>query len=249
MFEDNIEIIKYCFKEFRGTGMYIAIFLISLIYIFVKSDKKKRIFFVYYSLFIFLITLNPFFNKAVGSIFKKSTYWRVFWMLPLGITIAYAGVKLIGESNKKFERIFVSIGLILTIIISGKLIYNKDNYKQLGNVYKLPDEAVLVAQLLKTDEYEGQKKAYVPETLTPYIRQIDGSINLAYKREPAGYKGHKFVETLAIGDVKKITDLAKETECNYIVMKKEVKINVDFHYFGYEKINETDNYIIYKKTS
>ena len=186
MFEENIEIIKNTFQEFIGSGMYMLLFLIALLYIYMKEDNKKnKAFLLYTSIIILFITLYPIFNKAVGKIFTDSVYWRVFWLLPLGITIAYAGVKFINSEKQKYKQIVATIGLILIVVVSGKLIYNKENYFELGNFYKLPDEDVLVTQLIGADD-EDYKKAIAPESLVAHMRQIDASIDLAYRRDPQG---------------------------------------------------------------
>ena len=245
MFVENIEAIKKCFSEFKGSGMYILLFLLSIIYIYLKDDSKKKTLFVYYPILVFLITLNPLFNKLVGGVFKSSIYWRFFWLLPLGITISYTMVKIINENEKK---VFLTCAFIIVIMISGKLIYNNTNYIKTGNAYKLPDEPVLIAQIIASDE-EEYKKAIVPQTVVPYIRQIDSSIDLAYKRNPEGYKENQYVFALTVGDVGVLAELAKKSESNYIVIGKNVPINIEFYHFGFEKLNETENYIIYKKTS
>ena len=104
MFEENIKIIKQTFLEFQGSGMYIVLFFISMIYIFIKEkDKKIKAFLIYFSIIILLITLNPIFNKLVGKIFTDTVYWRVYWMIPLGVTIAYGAVKFIKNEKKKPE--------------------------------------------------------------------------------------------------------------------------------------------------
>lgn len=244
---ESINIIKNTFLEYKGSGGYITLYLLSLIYLFLKEEnKEKRMFFIYFQALIFLVVFNPIFNKIVGPIFKASVYWRVYWVIPLGITIAYAAVKIITEfENEKLKKVILCVSFIFIIIINGKFIYTKENYQEVGNLYKIPDESVLVAQLIGADD-EEYKKALVPETLVAYIRQIDSSIELAYKREPTGYENHKFVTALTIGNTEWITDLAKENNCNYIVMKKETTLTLDFSYFDFELFNETENYSIYK---
>jgi len=250
MFQESIIIIKGSFSQFKGNGMYMALFFFSMIYIFLKEDdKKKKAFFVYYPLIIFFITLNPIFNKIVGKVFNGSVYWRMFWMLPLGSTIAYASVKIINEGKKQTERILACIGIIVTIILSGSFIYNKANYTPIGNLYKVPDESVRIAQLIGADDLKN-KKAFTSEKLVPYIRQVDASISLAYKREPSGnYSKNKFVQTMYSGNVENITKLAKESNCNYIVMDKGIVLSLDFFYFNFNPMAETEHYVIYKLES
>lgn len=247
MFETSIEVIKRTLTEFKGTGMYIALFFVSMLYILLKEkNKNMKVFFVFFPIMTLIVTLNPLFNKIVSPIFKASTYWRVYWLIPLGVEIAYAGILFIKEQEQKSKKIIAMLGICLIIAISGKYVYTKENFIKTGNWYKIPDEAVLVAQLIGSDEEEN-KKAYVPESLTAYIRQIDASIKLAYKREPTGYENHELVHILNSGDTEKIVKTAEEKECNYIVMNKAVKLSVDFYFFGFEKINETPTYVIYKK--
>lgn len=250
MFQESIIIIRESFLQFKGTGMYLALFFFGMIYIFLKEeDKKKKIFFVYYPLIILFITLNPIFNKIVGKVFNGSVYWRLFWMIPLGSTIAYAGIKLINEGKEKFEKVVTCIGIIATIIISGKFIYNNENYVPIGNLYKVPDESVRIAQLIGADNLENKKAMTSPE-LTAYIRQVDASIGLAYKREPTGnYSNNKYVQTIYSGNVEEITKLAKKSECNYIVMDKGTVLSLDFFYFNFNPMAETEHYVIYKLES
>lgn len=242
-----IEIIKNTFIEFIGTGQYIILYVLSLIYLmFKEKDKEKRMFFIYFQVLLFLVVFNPIFNKIVGPIFKSSIYWRVYWVIPFGFTIAYAIVKLITELDiKKVKKILLGIAFILVIMISGKFIFTEENYQKVDNWYKVPDESVAVTQIISQDK-EEYKKAIVPETLVAYIRQIDSSIELAYKREAESYWNHPIVSALALGDTEKISNLAVKHKCNYIVVKKDKFLTLDFGYFGFNLFGETDEYSVYK---
>ncbi len=246
MFEENIEIIKNTFAEFKGSGKYIILFFISILYIiFKEKEQKNKALFVYFPIMILLITLNPIFNKIVGKIFTDTVYWRVYWMIPLGITIAYAAVKFINSQDQKLKKGVATVVVIITIIASGKLIYNKDNYFKTGNLYKVPDEVLEVVEVIRSTK-EDYKKALTSEQLVPYIRLIDANIELAFRREPTGYIGHEFVQTMHSGISEDIVKLAYDNDCNYIVLDRGLVISVELKYYGYERFAETQNYIIYK---
>lgn len=247
MFEDSIKIIKNSFLEFKGQGFYILLFVIALIYVFVKEEEKnKKVFFVYTSLTtLILIIFNPIFNKIVGKFLLENVYWRLYWSIPFGIAIAYASVKFIMSNSKKHIKIISTILIVVVIMISGKFIYNSENYTKVGNLYKLPDEHVLIAQLIGLDN-EEYKKVIVPDTMVAHIRQIDSSIELAYPRNSSSYGGNPYILAMAQGDTKTITELGKAHNCNYIVMRKDIRLTIDFHYFDYEKFGETASYDIYK---
>ncbi len=244
---ESLEIIKNSLVAYIGSGWHIILYIFSIIYLIIKEkDKKKKVFLIYFQLIILFVILNPIFNKIVGKIFTSRTYVRMFWCVPYGITISYMFVNLFYSIKNEVVNKIVLILSIIIICITGKLIYLDGNFIKVDNIYKLPDEHVLIAQLIGVDE-EEYKKALVPETMCAHIRQIEPSIKLAYKREPTGYENNKYVIALNSGNTEEITKLASEEECNYIVMKKETVLWIDFTYFGFEKMNETENYVIYKK--
>lgn len=246
MFEDSSFIVKDSFLQFRGSGMYLALFFIAMLYLYLKEENKKiKYLLVYFPIAILLITLNPLFQKLVKNIFTIYTYWRVFWMLPIGITISYAFVKVTNKIEDKKEKIVVFVSFIIIIIMSGNFMYTKENFSKLGNWYKLPDESVEVAQLIGIDD-EEYKKAIVPESLVAHIRQVDSSIMLAYKREPSGYNGNLLLQDLNSGNVKGVVGRAIKDNCNYVVYSKATVLVGKMEDYGFEKINETQNYAIYK---
>lgn len=247
MFKQNIEVIKDTFTQFKGTGMFIALFFVSIIYIgFREKNKKARNFIFYYSILSLIITLNPIFNKLIRPIFTDSVYWRVYWMIPFGVTIAYAGVKVINESKGKFQKIVVAISLCLIIIISGKYIYVYENYVEVGNIFKIPDENLLITQIIGLDESE-YKKAIVPETMIAHVRQFDANIELAYRRVPQGiYLDNEIVQALNSGITEEIVKQANENNCNYVVTKKAVPLSEKMEDYNFIKINETPNFEVYR---
>ena len=246
MFQENIEIIRNTFIEFKGTGMYVALFFIAMLYIYFKEeDKKKKSLFIYFPLIILFVTLNPLFNKIVGKIFTESVYWRVYWLLPIGITIGYAIIKFVSEQKEKSQKIIVTISLLTILIVSGKCVYNRENFEKVGNLYKLPDDAVLVAQLIEADDLEN-KKALVTENLTPYIRQVTADIDLTYRRRPEGYGADPLLQAMNSGNVKYVATYALNTNSNYVVFYKPVVLSEPMENYGFEKLTDTTFWSIYK---
>lgn len=251
MFEECINTIKSSYEQFIGGGMYFALFLVSMLYIFMKEkDKKKRILFIYFPILVFVVITNPLFNLAASVVFTVNTYSRLFWLLPLGIVIGYAAVLVVNEGKEKFEKVIIFISLFVIIALSGKFYFDtKGTFVEFGNLYKLPDESVLVAQLIGIDEEEN-KKALVPGELTPYIRQIDSSIELLYGREPdTAYWNNPFATELDNGNVEYIAQVLDSKNCQYVVFKRATVMREPIQNYGFEMINETENYVIYKKVA
>ena len=246
MFEESLEIIKNSFMEYKGTGSYIILYCLAVLYIFLKEkDKQKRAFAIYFPIFVLVIVMNPLFNKFIGGIIKKDAYFRVFWLVPVGVTIAYACTMLVSSLEKKTQKIFVSICFIGIIALSGKYMFTNGNFIEVGNPYKIFDESVYVTQLIGADEAD-YKKALVSSLLVPYMRQIDGSIELTYGRNATSYSENSLATILGSGDVEKIATKAKSTNSNYIVMFRGTELTGSFEDYGYELLHETDDFDIYK---
>ena len=245
MFSENIEIIKSAFTRYSGTGFYFVLLFVALIYVFiVEKDKNKRSFLFYFSCLVFLIIINPIFNKLVDKFLNKNVYQRLFWMLPMGIVIVYVGTDIIKRVENKWRKIIVSIMLISVIIFSGKLMYTEQNYTKVNNLFKFPDEAVEVIDLMSSIDLEN-KKAMVSTDLVAYVRQKDASIKLAYPRRPYGYEGYDIVKYYNEGDVKNLTELCKKKKVNMIVYDKGITLSISPSYFGYEHCAQTEKYDIY----
>lgn len=249
MLVEGFNTIKTTFLEYKGTGAYIILYIIALIYIFYKEDNKKiKLFFIGLSIFIGLVTLNPIFAAIVKPFFPVSVYWRMYWMFPIGIAIAYAITKIIMSKNGKAEQIILGIIAVVTIVLSGKLIYNKENYVAVNNLYKVPNEAYEIATVIMQDNTRTKK--VMPTTdLVSYIRQVNPEIVLMYAREPKTYEYVPIVIQQQKGNVQYVARNCKTANCNYIIWGKGMQKNEELEKYDYNVFYETDNYLIYKNSN
>ena len=245
MFLENIENIRITFDEYYGTGKYFLLLMIALIYIFMseKSENKKT-FFVWYSCLALLIILNPIFNRIVDHFLNARVYNRLYWVVPIGIVIAYGGVLFVKSNSKKSKKIFTFCIVAALIIFSGNFVYTKDNYSKTDNLYKIPNEYLEVSNIIK-DIPIYPKKAMVSTDLVPYVRLIAPNVMMAYPRKSTGYKDYPIVGFYEAGDVKVLTNLCKEKEVNIIVYDRNILLTISPTYFGYDYYTSTDRYDIY----
>ena len=75
MLKESMEIIINAYKSYQGTGMYLALFFISILYLYItEKDDNKKVFFVYYPFLALFIIINPIFYKfAIRKILKNET--------------------------------------------------------------------------------------------------------------------------------------------------------------------------------
>ncbi len=74
---------------------------------------------------------------------EAGTYYRILWLLPMTVVIAYAGVKLIG----KHTRIGL-VALAAVCILGGSYVYGNVNVSKAENRYHLPAEVPAICDLI-----------------------------------------------------------------------------------------------------
>lgn len=247
MLKEQLELIKYSFQSFNGTGgMYFAIFLISILYLFLtEKEKDKRCSLVYISILALFVILNPIIAIFLSKVFGRVEYVRLFWILPMGIVISYSITKVIAQIKEKKTKIIVAIFSIFIIIVSGKCVYHPDYYSKVKNYYKVPDEAIQVTDYILADNTEV-KKVMLPVDLVPCIRQINAKIQLYYGRKSnENYNNVEIVQQLNNGNVEYVATTCKKDNYNYIIFNRSTPLNGNMNDYGYKILAQTENYDIY----
>ena len=125
---------------FWGSGYYqYLIFLaVILLLIFFRKKKEARLLLGYTAILLVLF----FFPLSAGIIQKcigSDVYWRVLWLLPVTVLLAYTGTALAEQAGLKAKKGgWMLQGLVLILLmgvigISGKSVWSEDNYVQVHN--------------------------------------------------------------------------------------------------------------------
>lgn len=175
------------YSLYTGTGIFMVLFFVALVYLYLtERDDGNRAVLLFGSIFtVILILFPPFYY--LYTYYDAGTYWRMWWLVPTGIGLAYVGTKLIYE--------YRLTGCLLTLLIftlGGGLIYSRDNpvmkkgetplIQVAENNYKLPQYVIDVCNLLEADT-DGYICAAFPPEFLPYVRQYDVNIMMPYGRE------------------------------------------------------------------
>lgn len=246
MFSDNIQIIKNSFINYFGTKSYFSLFISVLLCIFLlEKDKKKRAFLIYFSVLELLVVLNPIFNKCVDKLLNKNVYWRTFWIIPLGITMAYAGVLIIKNISEKSKKIIAMCFIILIILLNGRCVYFGEAYSRVNNLYKIPDECLQIINTIGEINIDN-KKIMISPKIIEYVRQIDANIKIAYQRRPYGdYACYEIVTEYTEGDVENLINLCNKNQVNIIVYDNSITLSSSPEFYGFKLYAQTENYDIY----
>ncbi len=248
-FINELFIINSAYQRAIGTGLYLGLYLLAILYVFVKykeEDKNTRNLFLIYPIIVFIVIWNPLFANIIMKFIGEAVYWRVYWLLPIGITLAYLFTKWIFLDTNKYKRVATLALTIFVIMMSGKFIYTEEYFSKVNNFLKIPDDVLDIIYSISEDE-ENYKKLAAPHEFVVYTRQVDGTIKLENGRNmTAEYSDDSIVTQIDNGNTAEIGSIAKSHDCNYVILKNNVEYNGDLENYGFKLLKKNAQYSLYK---
>ena len=188
--QTNIEFTKQNLKKLillYGSKKYLLLYLLAFLIIAIKGNKQERIFFIIIPIINAITIWNPLFINIIAKYLTSSvTLWRVLWLLPIELTIAYALNLIIQMVPKKRYKNLILICEIIIIMICGKFAYSKENgFEKPENWEKIPQYIVEQTNYI-LDNSEKDSKIMVMAPGEPLhsctMRQLTPKIELLYSR-------------------------------------------------------------------
>lgn len=236
------------FRKYMGTGFVMLWFVAALIYLLVNEKQKpRRIVLVYMPIAMLALYFNPLFASVFCKIAGSEIYFRICWLMPVIVVIAYAAVCIIGRLTGKKQLLFAAAVAAL-IALSGKLVYSNPLYSRAENSYHVPDSVVHLCDAIVVPGREVM--AVFPSELLLYVRQYSPLVCMPYGRDAFIY-GDDFFDVMEREsvDLEELVPLARKKQCHYIVLREEKEILGNPQDFGWEIFGQTDGYVIYRDTA
>ncbi len=236
------------FKQYNGTGYLVFLFLLALLYLWLtERDKRLRAILVYAPTVLLALFFLPPFKWMLDMVLDEEVYYRVLWLLPMGIVTAYAGVQLIREHL----RLGVAC-VCLVLIFSGSYVYHNQYMHRAENLYHIPQDVVDICDAI-APEGDGQVMAAFPAELIHYVRQYDSSILMPYGRDMlvprwdyARPPIYEVMEGTPKIDVEKLAPLLEEYGCHYVIFWNAKTLIGEPEDFGLSFVMETEEYRVYR---
>lgn len=237
------------FRDYMGTGLVVAWFFVCVGYLFFQEkDKSKRILFVYVPLILLLLFFNPLFIKVLYGFIGTEIYYRILWLMPMSIVIAYTIVKLCMTLVGK-KRYGVLLGATAMIILSGSCIYQSPFFSRAENPEHVP---VAVAQICDRIQVEGREiMAAFPGELISYVRQYSPLICMPYGRGElvsSWSVDTDFFNAMEeeVLDVEELASYGEQYQCHYIIVASDKELEGQFEDYEYLMLEEIEGYRIYQ---
>lgn len=236
------------FMDYSGDGIYPFLFLIALIYLLVtEKDVKIRRVLLESSVVITVLFFFPLFKMVMDKVEEAGTYYRILWLLPMTIVIAYAGVKLIGRHT----RIGMA-AVVIVLVLGGEYLYKNIHITQAENRYHLPQSVITICDLIAPQEDEERVWVVFPSELLHFVRQYSSDIQMPYGRdmmvaswEHVEHPMYALMEADTVR-VDLLAELADDYQCQYVILNKAKNTEGDPEACGLEKIAEVGGYDVFR---
>lgn len=237
------------FQEYMGTGLIVGWFLLSVIYLLLKEKQKPvRILFVYVPLILLFLFFNPLFARLIyGLIGDWEIYYRILWLVPITVVIAYTLVHIYGRlAGRKRPAFVITAGVM--IILSGSYIYQNPHFQKAENLYHMPQSVVDICDAI---EVEGREvTAVFPGEMLQYVRQYSPVVCMPYGREmlvERWQNTHPLFQVMEAEtvDADELAALARKSECNYIILAENKTVAGSLLELDYTLFDTIAGYDIY----
>lgn len=236
------------FQKYMGTGLIMIWFLAALIYLFLCEKRKdRRILFVYMPAVLLLLYFNPLFAGAFCKLLGSEIYFRICWLLPTILVIAYAAVCIFEKLKGKKQALF-AVSTAVLIAVSGKLVYDNPLYSKAENIYHVPDSVVHICDAIVVPGREVM--AVFPRELLLYVRQYSPFVCMPYGREGFDGDGNDFYIAMEqeVIDLEMLVPFVRARGCHYVILNEEKEILGEPWDYGWELFGQMDGYVIYRNT-
>lgn len=159
-------------NNYITSPVWLVLTVASLIYLVVRSASEMRKKFLLIVFLSLLTIFNDFGLHFLAKMFNMSAYYRFFWLLPYGMVVAYAVMRIILDiyDMSSDESIFHEVGkrnktaviLFICISLGGILFVTQENYiRNLKNAfptnqYQVSDDVLQVKWLLDKERAVGR---------------------------------------------------------------------------------------------
>jgi hypothetical protein len=232
-----------------GTGLIFTWFLVMLCYLLLREKRKYlRVVFVYMPLVILALFFNPWLGTIFYRYVAEEIYYRILWLLPVTVVIAYGIVHIYGSLTGRKKALFIPVCFLL-IMLGGKYIYGDVHFHKAENLYHVPQSVVDICDYI---EVEGREvMAAFPSEMLPFVRQYSPVVCMPYGRETQLdlWGNHNpFYEAMnaPVLDVPELVRMARENGCHFLIVSKEKTKEGDFRFYQFELLTTIRGYEIYR---
>ena len=257
--------VKDTFLRFWGSGkLYLLLFALAVVVIIAWGNRLEKIYIIYTPLAMTLGIWNPWLGRVVAEkITMTPSYWRVFWLIPVGQGITIALIILYERVRKrKFVRYLYLAAAILLCIAPGRWMFSQENgFIVSNNVEKMPDEAVTFGKLILSEN--PRAKVLGCDAFSTTLRQKYTDVELIFSRyqyilDLFQYRGEEeqaadriYLMNIVNGveqNLSGVSELLAKYQVDYVILRIDNEnLSGYLSQGGWQIREESEQYLLYGK--
>ena len=106
--KEALDLAVQWYQSYIGVGFYHILYLICLIWLIRdrRIERKWKYFFVGYTILFLFLYYFPVTAKVIITLIGEDVYWRMFWILPVPVFVAFMAAWFVdGERTKGVRRV------------------------------------------------------------------------------------------------------------------------------------------------
>lgn len=245
--------ILQLYKEYIGSGMVAALFLLSVVYLlFEEKEQVKKVMLAVVPLAIMALFACPVFAWILARCLDEEIYYRFLWLLPMTVVIAYAGVKLILKLQG-IRRMVMLLAVCSVIMVCGDYVYDNPYFSRAENPYHVPQTVADICDRIIVDGREV--RAVFPLEMIQYVRQYTPYVCMPYGREMLVERWQMYNEMYmayegdaagGVPEAENLAQTARKYAVHYIIWDSSRAMNGDLEKWDFVLENQVDGYQIYR---
>ncbi len=244
-------VIMWLEMYFGDKKIWLLIFVCLLTILVLEITRENGKFLIQYTGIFAIIYVFPLSFYIIMTFFiEPFVYWRMFWLLPLPVLIAYAGVLLSKKIRKSGFFLITATAFCIFIVLTGTLIYGKGQYVRSGNWLKIPDKVIIACDIINEHTVPHERVQAVGDyDFMCYMRLYDASIYQPYGRYDPGYEEGITIKQEINSenpDFNLLTEKCRYTGTNFIIYATDEDDEKKLSELEFKKIGTVENYSIYK---
>lgn len=242
------------FKLYFGNPALAILLIASSVYlIVVEKDMRKKIMLGILPLVIMAGFLLPVTKIVYVAAFDEGsdTYYRIMWLIPMYVVIGYALCRLVLSFGSRAKQILALVAVLVVIGLTGSLVYFNEYMSVAENPYHIPQSVIDVCDVITPKDGEPRVRAVFPSEMVHFVRQYDTNILMPYGREMIASQWdyynavYEAMEKPEVINTEELLEATRLTECSYIVLRTDRKVDKDLKELGLELVDTIGDYYIY----
>lgn len=237
--------------SFSGKGFLFLLLLTGCLFLGLKlKSGANRTLLVWFPVFVMCIYFCPMWIIYKNLRDDVEILYRILWLIPMGLTVAYAMVEAVFMMPEK-TRALSFLMAVLLIISGGTYIYSNSQFSKAENIYHIPDEIVKICDELEIDGREV--RVCFPIEMVQYVRQYSPYICQPYGRGTlllgSNYDDYSTMGAILDEDVVNTKDLAEElrrSDTPYFVVAKDTALTESITDYDFSLCFTVGDYLVYK---